>query len=198
MSSFIHPIAIPAPFLRSVAIAVLMGATMLASPLTAARGDSAATVPIQLAQAATQPAQPANQPAQTVAPANQAAAGATNTGATKRTKGETVEQRIATLHKALKITPEEEPLWNAVAQAMRENAANMEKVVAANRATPPQNMTAMDDLTAYEKFAQAHVDGLKNLISAFQALYNAMPDDQKKVADQVFRTSARRGAASHN
>jgi hypothetical protein len=52
-------------------------------------------------------------------------------------------------------------------------------------------MSAVDDLNTYEKFAQAHVDGLKNLISSFKTLYTAMPDAQKKNADQVFKTSGR-------
>jgi protein CpxP len=59
---------------------------------------------------------------------------------------------------------------------------------------PPQGMTAVADLQMYQKFAQAHVDGLKNLISSFQALYDTMPDAQKKVADKVFQST--RGAAS--
>src|SRR6185437_254068 len=111
--------------------------------------------------------------------------------AATETKGETVEQRITNLHTALKITSEQETKWNGVAQAMRENAANMDKLVAANRTNPPQNMTAVEDLTTYQKFAQAHVDGLKNLNSAFTTLYDAMPDAQKKVADQVFNTAGR-------
>ena len=160
-----------APFARSVAIAALMGATMLASPPTAARAETATNAAIQLAQAAT--------------PQNRAAAGATET------KGETVEQRITNLHAALKITPDQEPKWNAVAQAMRENAANMDKLMAANRTTPPQDMTAVDDLKIYQKFAQAHVDGLKNLIASFEKLYAAMPDAQKKIADDVFSSSER-------
>ena len=61
---------------------------------------------------------------------------------------------------------------------MRENAAAMDKLIAANRTTPPQNMTAVEDLKMYQKFAQAHVDGLKNLISSFDKLYAAMPDAQ--------------------
>ena len=133
ISYLTHPIAMSAPFTRSVAIAALMAATMLTSPLTAAHADYAANAAIQLAQAA--------------APQNPAAAGATET------KGETVEQRITTLHAALKITPDQESLWNAVAQAMRENAAAMDKIVAENRTTPPQNMTAVDDLKMYQKFA---------------------------------------------
>ena len=157
-----------APFVRTVAIAALMGATFLATPLAATRA---------LAQAA-----PAATPV--------AAAGA-------QTKGETVEQRITNLHAALKITPAEEAQWNGVAQAMRENAAAMDKLVAADRTTPPQNMTAVQDLQNYQQFAQAHVDGLKNLTSAFSTLYNAMPDAQKKVADQVFLTSGHGTSASH-
>ena len=131
--------------------------------------DHAANAAIQLAQAA--------------APQNPDAAGATET------KGETVEQRITTFHAAQKITPDQESLWNAVAQAMRENtAAVVDKIVAENRTSPPQNMAAVDDLKMYQKFAQAHVDGLANLIAFFAKFYDAMPDAQKKIADEVFIT----------
>jgi protein CpxP len=160
-----HPIAAPASLVRSVAIAALMAATFLSTPLIATGA---------LAQAAATPA------AATPAAAN-----------STETKGETVEQRITDLHASLKITPSEETQWNGVAQAMRENAAAMDKLVATNRTSPPQNMSAVDDLKSYQQFAQAHVDGLKNLIGAFSTLYNAMPDAQKKVADQVFLTSGR-------
>ena len=88
-------------------------------------------------------------------------------------------------------------MWNGVAQAMRENVANLEKLVAEKRTQAPQNMTALDDLTTYQKFAQAHVDGLKNLTSAFTSLYDAMPAAQKTNADQVFRNFWRVNARSH-
>jgi len=113
------------------------------------------------------------------------------------TKGETVEQRITKLHADLKITPDQEAKWNAVAQAMRDNAANMDKLVAEKHQQAPQNMTAVDDLKTYQQFAQAHVDGLKNLTSAFSSLYNAMSDEQKKNADQVF-ANFRRTSEGHN
>ena len=168
MLSFTRPIVAPVPFVRSVSIAALLGATILATPLTAAFAGTVTNGAIQLAQAATP-----------------AAATATET------KGETVEQRITALHAALKITPDEETKWSGVAQAMRENAAAMDKLVASNRTTPPQNLSAVDDLKTYQKFAQAHVDGLKNLISSFSTLYDAMPDGQKKIADTVFDHSER-------
>ena len=166
MTYLTHPIASLVPSKRSFAFAALMGATMLAAPLTAARADPPTVKTVQ----GTSQAMPAS-------PAGAAATVA---------KGETVEQRIATLHTALKITPDEDAKWNAVAQAMRENASAMDKLVAEGRTTAPRSMSAVDDLNMYQKFSQAHVDGLKNLISSFSSLYAAMPDAQKKVADTVF------------
>jgi periplasmic protein CpxP/Spy len=173
MPSVTSSITILMPVARSVAIAALMGSTMLVSPLTTARADTATPAAVQLAQAA-----------------NPAGAGAT------QGQGQTVEQRITDLHKALKITPDQEAKWKEVAQDMRENATAMEKLIAETRTTPPQNMTAVDDLKIYQKFAQAHVDGLKNLLSHFEAFYAAMPDAQKKIADEVFR-STKKAAASN-
>ncbi|MBV8392734.1 MAG: Spy/CpxP family protein refolding chaperone, partial [Alphaproteobacteria bacterium] len=100
-------------------------------------------------------------------------------------KPETVEQRITTLKTALKITPDQETKWKAVADAMRENAGMMDKVIKDKQAKMA-NMTAVDDLKTYRDITQAHLDGLKNLISAFDSLYSSMPDAQKKNADQVF------------
>jgi protein CpxP len=155
----------PIPVMRSFAVVALLGATMLASPLNVARAADTAGVPASQAGA--------------TAPA---------------TKSETVEQRITTLHAQLKITPDEEANWNAVARTMRENAAAMDKLIAESRAKPPQNQTAVEDLQMYQKFSEAHVEGLKNLISSFSTLYTAMPDAQKKIADQVFRSAHQAGA----
>jgi len=177
MPSLFHRISTPAQLTRSVAITALVGATMLASPITPARADSTTNAAIRLAQA--------------TAPKTPAAAAATET------KGETVEQRITTLRVALKITSDQDAKWNAVAQSMRENAAAMDKLIAESRTTPPQTMTAVDDLKMYQKFSEAHVTGLKNLIASFDTLYAAMPDAQKKNADVVFQTSGRQASAAH-
>ena len=178
MTSFLHSFALPALFTRSFAIAALMGATMLASPLTSARANGAEDSAVQPAQVAT--------------PHNPAAAGAT------KMKGESVEQRIENLHTALKITPDEETNWMGVAQAMRENSAAMQKLVAEKTVKDPQTLTAVDSLKIYEQFARAHVDGLKNLSASFETLYNSMPDPQKKIADDVFRSFGRKHGRSHS
>jgi hypothetical protein len=112
-------------------------------------------------------------------------------------KSDTVEQRITQLHAQLKIAPDQESKWNDVAQAMRDNAAKMDKLIAEKRQKGPQNMTAVEDLQTYQEFTQAHVDGLKNLISAFKSLYGAMSADQKKNADEVFAKFNRANPDQH-
>ena len=99
---------------------------------------------------------------------------------------ERVERHIAELHRRLNITPQEEPLWNAFAQVMRENAAHMDQTFKARHAQGA-NMNAVDDLRSYAAVAQAHAEDMQRLIPAFQALYEAMPQQQQKTADQVFR-----------
>jgi periplasmic protein CpxP/Spy len=176
MSSFAFPLVRSATFTRSAAVAALLGATMFASPLSAA---PATTAPLQLAQS--------------TASQSPAAASASEM------KAETVEQRITSLHTALQITPNEEADWTGVAQAMRDNAATMEKLAADKADQASQGMTAMDDLKVYEKFARAHVAGLKSLSESFDKLYMAMPDAQKKVADGVFQNFGHHeGTASHS
>ena len=177
MSTLSRRIVMPAPYVRSFAVAALMGATMLATPLTAAFAGGVRNAPIQLAQAA--------------APRDQTAA------ATSEAKAETVEQRISSLHAELEITPGEEADWTSVAQAMRDRATAMQKLVAEKTAKDTQSMTAVDDLKSYGQFAQAHVDGLKGLTASFETLYDSMPDAQKKVADQVFQNRHDEGTPTH-
>ena len=98
---------------------------------------------------------------------------------------ETVEQRIKALKVALKITPDQESKWEGVATAMRENAAAMDKLVKEKQGKMA-SLNAIDDLKTYQEFSQVRLDGLKNLISSFKTLYDAMPADQKKNADHVF------------
>jgi hypothetical protein len=110
-------------------------------------------------------------------------------------KPETVDQRIASLKTALKITPDQESKWKDVAQAMKDNAAAMEKLIEQKK---PQmaNMTAVEDLKTYEEFTKTHLDGMKNLRSSFEALYSAMSDAQKKNADHVFQSYGSSSAGS--
>jgi protein CpxP len=146
-----------APLARTVAVAALLGGVAVAGALPAAAQSNSTTGKPPAAQAATS------------------------------SKPETVDQRIASLKTALKITPDQESKWKDVAQAMTDNAAAMDKLVQEKK-PKMATMTAVEDLKTYEEFTKAHLDGMKNLRSSFEALYKAMPDDQKKNADKVFQS----------
>jgi predicted small secreted protein len=107
-----------------------------------------------------------------------------------------VEARIKSLHDRLKITSAEEPQWSGVAQAMRDNARQMQGAIEQRREA--RNMTAVDDLKAYQLMADTHAQGLEKLIPAFEALYDSMSDVQKKKADAIFGESRRHKKSMHH
>lgn len=131
--------------------------------------------------------------AQTAPPAANSSAAANSTAA----GNSPVEARIKSLHDQLKITSAEEPQWNAVAQAMRDNAKNAGALIA-DRAKKTKSMTAIEDLHSYRAILQAHLDGIDKLTTAFEALYASMPDTQKKIADTVFSRRPTRAPAAKN
>ena len=84
------------PIVRSLAIASLAGTALVAGTLGPAAAQTGGTGKPPAAAAATS------------------------------SKPETVEQRITELKAALKITPDQETKWKAVADAMRQNAGMMD------------------------------------------------------------------------
>jgi hypothetical protein len=130
--------------------------------------------------------------AQTPAPANATPVAMAKGDARRDAK---VEAQIKDLHAKLKITQAEETQWAAVAKTMRENAKDLDGAID-KRASSRNTATAVDDLNAYGEIAQTHADAVKKLASAFAPLYSAMPDDQKKTADEVFahRSHGKKGA----
>jgi hypothetical protein len=74
---------------------------------------------------------------------------------------------------------------------MRENAQAID-VVLRERAANLHAMNAVDDLRSYQHLADAHAEGLKKLVPAFESLYHNMSEDQKKNADAVFGKFERR------
>lgn len=119
-------------------------------------------------------------------------AGVTPSGAAspKALKAGRVEARITDLHARLQITPEQEESWNNVAQVMRDNAKTMEGLIKA-RTESEKTMSATEDLKSYAEIADAHADGLKKFIPAFEPLYVSMSDTQKKSADTLFHHHGR-------
>jgi len=154
-----------------------------------------ATAPTAFAQTAS-PAPPAssvNSPAPSAKPTTGSASQMTTQSATQRGDAR-VEAHIKSLHDQLKITAAESDQWNAVAQIMRDNEKKLADLVQ-QRAKKASAMSAVDNLRTYEEIADAHEDGLKRLVPAFDALYASMSDAQKRNADKVFQQRIKARAA---
>jgi periplasmic protein CpxP/Spy len=95
-----------------------------------------------------------------------------------------VETRISELHKQLHITPSEGPQFKAYADVMRSNAQAMRTLFAQRAQSPDRSAIGM--LRWYAKLTAAHANAVSKLVQPFEALYQSMSDDQKKVADAVF------------
>jgi hypothetical protein len=107
-----------------------------------------------------------------------------------------VEQHITTLHAQLAITPAEQPQWDQFAQTMRDNAAQMGETVD-DRGTRMTQMNAAENMQSYATLAQVHADNMKKLSTSFGTLYSALSDEQKHVADTLFRNDHAHHDAAH-
>jgi periplasmic protein CpxP/Spy len=97
-----------------------------------------------------------------------------------------VEDRITHLHKQLKITPAQESQWQPFADVMRENAQTMSELNE-QRGKDVESESALDNMRGYAQLTQAHADGVKKLVAAFEPLYNSLSPEQKQLADATFR-----------
>ena len=97
-----------------------------------------------------------------------------------------VDRRINHLYSQLKITIAQAPQWSAFAQTMRDNAKRIDDAFKA-RAEKLPTMNAEDSLTSYAELAQMHAENMQKLSASFNALYATMSDQQKEIADKLFR-----------
>jgi hypothetical protein len=100
--------------------------------------------------------------------------------------------RIKYLHDRLRVTVEQEPLWEKVAQAIRESAEGLaplrrEQFRAATKGT------AIELLHSDQALGDAQLGSLKKIIAAFDPLYGGLSDSQKKIADAILREGAQNG-----
>jgi protein CpxP len=123
--------------------------------------------------------------AQTPAPST-----STPAPAAKTASGPTVEARVdrraAQMHEQLKITAAQETAWSAFAQAMRDNVSATDEGYKQRSASLP-TMSAADNMRNFAQIEQARAQGVQNMATTFQALYDTLSDDQKKTADTLFR-----------
>ncbi|MGH7014939.1 MAG: Spy/CpxP family protein refolding chaperone, partial [Stellaceae bacterium] len=116
------------------------------------------------------------------APAQSPAPGAQDHGLSlsRRTDG-----RIAYMKAALRITPQQEPRWNKVAQALRENAHEADAARASFRAQRGQPQSAVEALQARGRFVALKAKQNDRLLAAFEPLYRSLSPEQKQAADQL-------------
>ncbi|MFP6557775.1 Spy/CpxP family protein refolding chaperone [Paraburkholderia sp. B3] len=111
--------------------------------------------------------------------------------------GDFVEQRIDQLHSELKITAQQSQQWDAYAQVMRDNAHSTDAAIR-DRAQKLESLSADDAMKSYASLAQLHADNMQKLATAFSALYASLSNDQKAVADKLFRNQHGRPHIKHS
>ena len=107
-----------------------------------------------------------------------------------------VEAHIRQLHAQLRITSAEQPQWERFANTMRENARTMDQEFVQRMQQFP-TMNALENMQSYERIADMHAEDLHKLVPAFENLYSVMPEQQKRLTDQVFRENAEANAQKH-
>ena len=104
--------------------------------------------------------------------------------------GTHIEGRLAFLKAELNITTEQEALWKDYANAVRDNAKTMSSRCTSLMGDSGASQRSLPDrLDAQEQFVAARLDALRATNKALKPLYQALSDDQKKVADQLIRSS---------
>lgn len=100
--------------------------------------------------------------------------------------GRHVEGRLAFIKTELKITADQEPLWNAYADAARANAKAMSGRCATMMGRGTEPATSLPDrLDQHEQVMSAHLDALRAMNKALKPLYAALTTEQKKEFDEI-------------
>lgn len=97
-----------------------------------------------------------------------------------------IDGQVAYLKAELKITPAQAAQWAAVEKAMRDAAAGRKAMREQAKADRDKPKTSVERLKAREKFAAARAEQAKTFVAAYEPLYNAMNDEQRKAADELF------------
>jgi hypothetical protein len=97
-----------------------------------------------------------------------------------------IEGRIAFVRAELKITNAQAPLFDAVANVMRDNDRAMRAAFEQREQQRAQQGTLVDRLDQRQKRAEEMAAATGKLKAAWAPLYASLSDDQKKTADELF------------
>jgi periplasmic protein CpxP/Spy len=92
------------------------------------------------------------------------------------------DRHLAILKDALKITPEQQPLWQAYADKMKAEAGKGQQ--AWRNAPNDENLSAPERMTRMQTLMEEHLTGMKGVNESFSRLYAALTPEQKGIADR--------------
>ena len=107
-----------------------------------------------------------------------------------------LRERLQQLHERLGITPAQQPQWEAMLAAMRDNAKAMRANPAAS-AFRSGTLNAVQEIHAAADLAHARADALQRMIPSVEALYASLSPEQQHTADQVLAQAMHAGPARH-
>lgn len=115
--------------------------------------------------------------------------------------GRFIEGRIAFLRTELKLTPQQTPLFDTLANEMRSSAKAMQEHHAQRQqanaqkasAQTPAPVTALDKLEWRSAMMKEAVAAQDRYLTAFRPLYQSLTEEQKQTADQLFAHDAMGG-----
>ncbi len=117
--------------------------------------------------------------------------------------GDRVEARLAYVRTALKITPAQQPQWDAYAGVLRKQAATMEKRMQERRAMMEKGGAERQRPTLVERHERQRArmtmvaQHLDELLAVEKPLYAALSPEQQRVADEVLAPRGRGGPGGH-
>ncbi|HLA35562.1 MAG TPA: Spy/CpxP family protein refolding chaperone [Rhodocyclaceae bacterium] len=103
-----------------------------------------------------------------------------------------VEQRLTRLKTDLKLTPQQEPLWQAFADKSKAEAGKGMKTMR-ERMQNPTPMPAPERMAQMETLMKERAEAMATVHGAFKALYAELTSEQKAVADRHFSRQGRGG-----
>ena len=100
-----------------------------------------------------------------------------------------VEHRLESLKKELKITPQQEPLWQAFADKTKaETGRGMQ---AMHEKMNDEKLSAPERMTQMQNIMKERLAAMESVHEFFKRLYEALTPQQQALADQHFRRMGR-------
>jgi periplasmic protein CpxP/Spy len=106
------------------------------------------------------------------------------------------DQRLARFKAELKITPAQEPLWQAFADRTKSEAGK--GIQAMREQAKDENLTAPERMTRMTEIMKQRLAAMESVGDAFNRLYQGLTPEQRKIADERATRMARMYRGAHH